>query len=180
MTRSCRLLARKTASDVDRTRANAVPVAPLELLIDTARMDVGYRDVPVYLLKDVQIPAGLKVSVVRAITTSSTGPQQVRGDGRRWRFPQNISAERWYRVLDLLERDVRHRDLDFAKVRGAGNTFSVRVDRRDGMLLRETDENWEPVFVGPWPELENAARSMTGLGRMAAKDVTREDATREA
>jgi hypothetical protein len=43
-----------------------------------------------------------------------------------------------------------------------------------------TDGNWEPVFVGPWSELENASRSIAGLERKAGKDVTREDASREA
>jgi plasmid maintenance system killer protein len=123
-------------------------VAPLETLFDCYRRDVSYADVPVYIVPTIT-DSRYRLRLIRAIPRDKLEPS-ARYVRDFLRLPSDVQ-QKLLNTLSNLEHGVQHPGLGFEKLNSKGNNklFSVRVDKRYRLILRELPGGrWELVTVG--------------------------------
>lgn len=132
-------------------RAAARAALPLShLLFDLERRAVDERDVPVYLVPSPR-------STLDALRLIQCIPQLV--ETERFRrdlsnLPDKVQMTWQVKTKRYLATNVSHRSLNFEKLKGYPNIFSVRIDRGYRATLRPMGgPRWEALRSGPHDRL---------------------------
>ena len=125
-----------------------------ELLVDEDGRAVLPADVPVYFVprrRSVLSPLVRYVSLIPEIAESPSFARDMR------RLPRDLRG-RWESVKEALGRSTRGSGVNFEKLRGYRDRFSVRLDRSTRVILRLDEGKWTAIGIGPHERGYRSAR----------------------
>lgn len=119
---------------------------PLEMLIDPDSAAIGYRDVPVHIVKDHSDPAvGLWFVTAIPIADQIESAQFVKDLGK---LPSDL-RKRWEtKTRRMMAENLRAGGLNFEALRACDTVFSVRVNQGYRATLRQAGAKWELLRIG--------------------------------
>lgn len=121
------------------------PKTPLEILYDIYQKNVKYLDVPIYIVNSIK-SAPLRIQFVNAIPRSQI--TKTHKFEKEYNGLRNSLKKKFEKQLDFLAFNVRHRSLNFEKLKGKNTIFTIRVDKGIRASLRPNNGAWEFLRVG--------------------------------
>lgn len=141
---------RELGTSIRDGRGGGRSFAPLESLFDCRYQDVFFGDVPIYIVQTIRPPQYI-IKFVRSIPRSAIVQSSTFQSDIQRMPPQIIS--KYEKALQMLEYNVRHRGLNFEKIKGCDTVFTIRIDRNYRLSMRPLNGQWELLRIAEHDEI---------------------------
>jgi len=124
--------------------------APLEMVFDCNYREVGFGDVPIYIVQTISDPRYAIHFIPSIPKATLVLTDRFRDDLQN--LPPKI-RKKFEKSLCLLEHNIRHPSLNFEKIQGCNTVFSIRIDGGYRASLRLLNGGWELLRITNHEEL---------------------------